>query len=185
MSTELTNIKECTKCRLTHAVGMFYKKGTDSTRTDSQCKFCRATAVRQYRLDNPERVKAIQKRTNAKHREKHRERAAKWYKENHEYALTQQAVRRKENPDPIRSAKLQAAFGIGLDEYNRLLVNQDYKCAICGRHESNITRRLAVDHCHTTGKVRGLLCGPCNTGLGLFKDSPSFLTNAINYLKTK
>ncbi len=182
---QITESKECTGCKVNHGVGMFYKKGDGSGRTDSRCRLCRSAAVRQYRIDNPERVKAIQKRTCAKHSEKHRERAAKWYKNNHASALAKQSARRKENPESIRDGKLRAAFGIGVEEYSRLLVQQDHKCAICGRHESSLSRRLAVDHCHINGHVRGLLCGPCNTGLGSFRDSETFLTNAINYLKTK
>lgn len=50
-----------------------------------------------------------------------------------------------------------------LDEYNRLLRIQDYCCAICGVHEILLPRKLAVDHCHTTGKIRGLLCSSCNS----------------------
>lgn len=58
-------------------------------------------------------------------------------------------------------------------------VTQSGKCLIC----NEIPKRLVVDHCHTSGKVRGLLCDHCNTGLGRFKDSPELLMAAIRYLK--
>lgn len=69
-------------------------------------------------------------------------------------------------------------------EYNRLLKEQDYKCSVCksygtGNLNSNF---LFVDHCHKSGKVRGLLCDQCNKGLGNFKDNPEFLLQAIKYL---
>lgn len=60
---------------------------------------------------------------------------------------------------------------------------QNYKCAICKQPESLKNRQLCVDHCHTTGVVRGLLCSKCNQGLGMFKDSISYLQNAVIYLQ--
>ena len=58
---------------------------------------------------------------------------------------------------------------------------QDGKCAICSNPQEN--RRLAVDHCHKTGKVRGLLCQGCNTGIGGLKDDTERIKKAIDYLK--
>ena len=76
---------------------------------------------------------------------------------------------------------LQRHYGISLEEYDRLLTQQNGGCAIC--HEGKPRRRHAVDHNHKTGKVRGLLCGSCNRALGYFKDSPELLASAITYLK--
>ena len=76
-------------------------------------------------------------------------------------------------------------FGITVDEYNLLVEKQNNSCAICGKHKSEFTGRgnnFHIDHCHTTGKVRGLLCSNCNTGLGQFKDNQVLLENAIQYL---
>mgnify|MGYP000094078581 FL=1 len=64
-----------------------------------------------------------------------------------------------------------------------MLEAQDYKCAICGNEDEVEGRRLAIDHCHSTGDVRGLLCGKCNRGLGLFYDNQELLNKAIQYLK--
>ena len=65
--------------------------------------------------------------------------------------------------------------------YDELLDEQGGCCGICGR-ERQARRRLAVDHDHTTGQVRGLLCSNCNVGLGLFQDSVDLLEQAIGYL---
>ena len=62
-----------------------------------------------------------------------------------------------------------------------MLEKQNHVCAICGNKDNN--KKLAVDHCHTTGVIRGLLCSACNTSLGKFKDSVELLQNAIQYLK--
>lgn len=71
-------------------------------------------------------------------------------------------------------------------EYQRLEKEQGGKCKICGGDgflmREHHFKRLVVDHDHKTGRVRGLLCHNCNRGLGLFKDSPDFLKNAIEYL---
>lgn len=73
-------------------------------------------------------------------------------------------------------------YGITSSEYDEMLEAQNGVCAICGQDEQVKTRGLSVDHCHTTGKVRGLLCSYCNMGLGLFKDDTEVLINAVKYL---
>lgn len=80
-----------------------------------------------------------------------------------------------------RNGRLVRQFGITLDEYEKMIEEQRGVCAIC-RTADPTGRALAVDHCHSTGRVRGLLCGTCNRGLGMFKDSPDLLENAKSYL---
>lgn len=70
-------------------------------------------------------------------------------------------------------------FGLTETCYEAMLQEQG-GCAVCGGADTN--KHLAVDHCHTTGKVRGLLCSKCNQGLGLFKDNPALLTKAAQYV---
>lgn len=81
-----------------------------------------------------------------------------------------------------RDGIIRRQYGITLAKYDEMLEKQDYKCAICGNEDEVEGRRLAIDHCHSQGHVRGLLCGKCNRGLGLFYDNPELLQNAINYL---
>jgi len=69
-----------------------------------------------------------------------------------------------------------------VDEYNSRLEAQDYRCGICHKHQDEFKMGLFVDHDHTTGVVRGLLCVRCNSLLGLSLDSISVLENAIKYL---
>ena len=78
-------------------------------------------------------------------------------------------------------------YGLEAGEYDTLLESQKGVCAICGTDTPSPTqedthKHLFVDHCHTSGAVRGLLCSSCNTGLGLFKDNPERLKAAIKYL---
>jgi hypothetical protein len=71
-------------------------------------------------------------------------------------------------------------YGLSETEYLSLFEAQENSCSIC--HESFDKVRACVDHCHESGKVRGLLCDNCNRGLGLFYDNKEFLLNAIVYL---
>ena len=82
-----------------------------------------------------------------------------------------------------RRNKLKQSYGITLEQYNEMLVAQNHKCAICGKDEAEVhINRLYVDHCHTTGKVRGLLCHQCNFAIGLLGDSVNNALNAAAYL---
>jgi hypothetical protein len=76
-------------------------------------------------------------------------------------------------------------FGLTFSELEAMYVQQDNRCAICGVSEEDHGKYLAIDHCHQTGKVRGLLCMSCNTGLGNFKDRSDLLMLAIMYLGEK
>lgn len=80
-----------------------------------------------------------------------------------------------------RSVALRLKYGITTDEYDMMYRAQSGCCAIC--NQAQHTKRLAVDHCHTTGAVRGLLCDKCNRGLGYFKDSVTCLEAAAVYLR--
>lgn len=87
-----------------------------------------------------------------------------------------------------RRWRLRKRHGITLDEYNVMLARQNGRCGLCGDVEhaveqsNGLVRNLAVDHDHTTGATRSLLCSKCNLGLGLFEDDPVLLGKAIEYL---
>ena len=88
------------------------------------------------------------------------------------------------NKDGRRNSVLIKKFGITQADYESILEGQG-GCAICGREEPDERERGAhfpVDHCHKTDKVRGILCNPCNIGLGTFYDNPKLLLAAVEYL---
>jgi hypothetical protein len=89
------------------------------------------------------------------------------------------------NPDKARAAArvrvLQNTYGLTEDAYYALLAHQDLKCRICGGW-LDLHKNTHIDHSHITGRVRGVLCGPCNKGLGQFRDSAAILRAAAAYL---
>lgn len=133
-----------------------------------------AEYARAYRARDPEKVRernriGMQKRRDA-NREKYREQMRKW---------------NRENPEKIRAKSLRIhlrTFGLTPEMFQEMLDAQGGGCAICGGLERK-GHALSVDHCHATGKVRGLLCGNCNRGLGLYKDNPERLIKAAEYLR--
>lgn len=98
-----------------------------------------------------------------------------------------QKVYRSLRSESFKGYELKKHYGMSREEYEALARKQGHKCLICGQPEGTTIRgkkiSLAVDHCHTKGHVRGLLCIHCNRGLGLFRDSPELLERAAEYLR--
>jgi len=88
----------------------------------------------------------------------------------------------------MKNYDLKKSYNLTLDEFNVMSTNQGDKCAICYVHVSEISgkhkKTLCVDHCHATGKIRGLLCDKCNRAIGLLNEDISIIQNAINYITT-
>lgn len=82
-----------------------------------------------------------------------------------------------------RDRHLRRTFGITSEDFNQMLDKQSGSCAICLITECKSGVAFAVDHCHTTGAIRGLLCRDCNTSLGKFNDNIETLERAILYLR--
>lgn len=121
-------------------------------------------------------------------REKNRVKNIKWRKENPEKYRKAVADWRLRNPEYEPTLKLKSRYGITSDQYIEMVKIQNNQCAICGNSEtainpaSNKVQKLAVDHCHKTGKVRALLCQDCNRGIAKFHEDPKRLQKAIEYL---
>jgi len=134
-----------------------------------------------------------------KYREKdiYKNRMKEYRENNREKLNADRCVWQKEDKerDPIKYKKkyrrenLLRRYGLTVDTYNLLYAKHDGKCGICNKEESALSyltgrpQRLAIDHDHATGKVRGLLCFSCNRALGYFKDNSILLQSAIRYLK--
>ena len=92
-----------------------------------------------------------------------------------------QQRRRSADPEATRRGNLRR-YGLTIESYAELLASQGGRCAICGTTDPGGNPTMLVDHDHATGVVRGLLCSPCNRGLGAFRDDPTRLAAAIEYL---
>lgn len=110
--------------------------------------------------------------------EHNKKRYLKDLKRDPDYLTKYRAQKVKEDPHYHKRTMLKHKYGLTLEEYRDMLNSQHGKCAIC-RHSSE---KLVVDHCHSSNNIRALLCGPCNSGLGFFKENVYSLKEAIKYI---
>jgi hypothetical protein len=167
-----TTQKRCTKCSQWKATSEFYHDKCRADGLRDWCKACALVANAKYYAEHSKEINAHQTKYRAEYPEKVRAHQAKWYTGHPEKA---RVGARKQN--------LASKYNITIEEYDIILAKHNGVCAICGNPPNG--RRLAVDHNHTTGEVRGLLCYKCNTGLGCFNDSLGILAKAIEYLAVK
>ena len=92
-------------------------------------------------------------------------------------------IRYKEQKPKLRMSNRHQLYGISESEFLAQKLAQDNRCAICNIAEIELSKGLGIDHCHSTGKFRGLLCYGCNTGLGSFKDNIDLMYIGIEYIK--
>ena len=163
--------KYCPKCKTEKPFEDFYFTRGRRHRLSGECKPCHRERFRiagYWKNRSPERKRQV--------REVHR----RWYiKKRSDPAKVEQD--RQRNRDHQR----KKVYGITSEDFNALLQAQNDRCAICKSlptQRSTKENVLHVDHCHNTGKVRGLLCLSCNHGLGKFRDSPTLLRQAAEYL---
>lgn len=144
-----------------------------------------------YRAANKENRAAYNKEYYQKNKAQQQARHKKWAQDHPDKMHTYAVQWRERNPNPpkARQLYLERTYGISLDDYTRMFEEQGGVCKLCKsteykKHSLTVTvQALSVDHCHATGKVRGLLCHNCNTALGKFKDNIEVLHAAITYLK--
>ena len=105
-----------------------------------------------------------------------------WRLKNPEKWLAAKRKWQENNPGRQREYDFKRKFGITVQQYDAFLAMQNHECAICHTAQCLTGRRLAVDHCHTSKVVRGLLCANCNLLVGQAKDNPEVLRAAANYL---
>jgi hypothetical protein len=156
-------VKTCSRCRVSKPLAEF---GVERAREDGRrnyCKICAADHLREYRQREPERFREYEKRRDGEsRRQRDRER---WPQRSERESATRARFARK----------IRKNFGITLEEYDALVSNP---CQLCGS-----TEHVVLDHCHTSGAIRGPLCKPCNSGLGIFGDDPARLRAAADYLE--
>lgn len=158
-------MKVCARCRDPKPTGEFADNRSKKDGKDEYCKACRNEYRTQYRLGHPLDAEAVKQ-------------SGKRYYQKHRNQILRGCKRRWR--DRGRESHLQQKFGIGEREYKQLLKLQGGLCALCGRKSR---AKLVVDHDHSTGRIRKLLCHSCNLGLGLLGDSPDRLRAGADYIE--
>jgi hypothetical protein len=176
------------KCGYVREDGMVFlaynKESKNGERWVTPEKFAeRLEQQRSYRETNRQACRERGRRYHAANKDKIREARKTYRKNDPERFRKYNRDWAKANPDKILEKWLIRKYGISLSEYKALLKNQNGRCAICETRECATGNRMAVDHDHVTGAVRGILCKACNTGIGGLRDDPKLLLKAINYLK--
>lgn len=155
-------MKQCSRCGESKPVDSFCLRSTTKDGRNHHCRSC---------------AKAIAKKWNSEltphQRARKQERERLWRTRNERFR------------SKARRYYVKRLYGLEPEKYDKMLELQGSVCAICKCRQggSGRAKSLAVDHDHGTGVVRGLLCGNCNRGVGMFKDSPGLLLRAANYLE--
>ena len=152
------------------------------------CRECKSIRNKEWALKNKERKEANYKKHYQISKESINANCRTYYKNNKEQIKVKQKVWNEANKDSIKANSrkwvLKNKYNINIEERQEIYLIQEGKCAICKRHESELSKVLDIDHSHETGQVRGLLCGDCNRALGLFRDRPEFCHAAGDYLQS-
>lgn len=167
--------KGCTKCRKVRPISFYCKSKKAADGLSSFCKVCRTTYQRNWKRNNTSKTKKYRRKHYVKNADKCNARTTSW---------------RIRNPDKYKKSErirhLRAKYKISLEDYNKLFVAQKGVCAICKRLDASKAASelapLCVDHCHETGKVRGLLCHKCNRDLASIENE-KFLAESLTYLE--
>lgn len=174
--------KECTKCRLIKSTEDFYLRPGSQSKPHSWCKECEAQRRKAYYQLNKaelyEKQKERQQDNSPAGKERRRRR-----KERERTAHRNNPQKKEEQRLKIKSKDLHKKYKITHLQYQERLDAQGQRCTIC-MVDLDLGRDTHVDHDHTTGEIRGILCKNCNTGLGQFKDSPELLRRAALYLES-
>ncbi|KKM27158.1 hypothetical protein LCGC14_1577570 [marine sediment metagenome] len=92
------------------------------------------------------------------------------------------ALQKYRSTDKYLNTKLQRAYGITLVQWQEMFEKQKGRCKICGKHQSELKKTLSVDHCHSTGEVRALLCHQCNIALGFVNEDSDIVLRLLEYI---
>ena len=172
-----TTSKKCTKCAETKPITQYNKcKGARR----AYCKSCHAAESIKWHRSNADKRRAhtiaYQRNWRANNKEKTKEYGRRSYKK-----LTPEQKKQKAHKSRMRS--LQRKYGISAENWQMLYERQGGLCALCrvpgrtGRHGI-----LSVDHCHETGRIRGLLCTPCNSAIGILGESRERIARVLAYV---
>jgi len=149
-------IKICSYCNQQKPMKEFSKDKYNTDGVKTACSECCKQQTKNWQLNNIEHRRVYKQKYNSTHK--------------------------KQRHVSMRIAALRRNYGLSKEQYDLMILKQNNECPICHNKFDEITHKPCVDHDHTTGKTRKILCQQCNFGLGRFYDNTTFLSNAINYL---
>lgn len=152
-NTKENLVKKCNKCGLELSIDNFYKRNVLKNYYQSRCKTCFMKINNEYKKNNKEKIQEIKKREYLKNKKRY------------------------------TNYNLKRSYNISIEDYNNMLLKQDNKCYICEKHSDDCFNGLVVDHNHKTNSVRKLICGQCNSVLGMSFENIFILNNVIKYIK--
>ncbi len=155
----MTLLKPCKRGHERTTENTYFYKGRRT------CRECKNATARKWSKNNSKYEQAKQRKRRRTKGSQVREYANNW---------------RRDNPDRVRAHYLKQAHGISVETFDAMNHKQKGRCAVCLELSGSA---LFVDHDHTTGNIRGLLCSTCNSGIGMLKDDTHLLKSAIKYLE--
>ena len=165
-------MKTCTNCNILKSSKEFYRRQAVKDGLTSWCKKCYSSYTKKYRKLNSKTYTQYQKEYHKRYQKENKTRLKQqrqqYYQDNIKYYKT---VNKKN--------RLLREYGISLNKYHNMLQQQDCRCAICNKRN----KQLVIDHNHKTGKIKGLLCNKCNSGIGFLQDSVHIINKARIYLQ--
>lgn len=167
-------MKKCYKCGEIKSLDLFHRSEDRKDGRTSRCKSCSNTYKREHAKTNASKLNEYGRLWRSTNKKKSSEYSKKW---------------RSKNPEKVkeqdRRHHLRTEYGLTPDQYDEMVSNQGGRCLVC--LEIPMGKRgystLHVDHCHLTGRVRGLLCGRCNTALGSLRESEEITQNLVWYIQ--
>ena len=167
-------MKICPRCKKAKDESSYNKNKARKNGLYYYCRQCNSEQKKEWVKKNPEKIAEYEKVNKEKLFDVRKAWRAKY------------PADKKKQLALARKWKLRTKYGLSIEEFNEMVTRQGNACAVCKKEESavfnGVAKRLAVDHCHETGKVRGLLCQSCNIALGNVKDNIKTLNNMIDYL---
>jgi len=167
---ETNNLKSCCYCHVIKSYAEFPKHKNRKDGFGTACRSCMKEYHKKRSCVAANRIRANEITRNWRH-----------VNGKTQYRKYRNKVRTYQN------AYAYKKFGLTVEQYKELVITQKGLCAICHKPETRMkngrTQRLSIDHNHVSGKVRGLLCGACNSGIGYFKDDLVTINSAISYLQ--
>ena len=201
----LPKLKRCSKCAESKPLTCF---GGDKSRPDllsCWCRVCNAESARRYRnspsgrakmralvkrwrADNPEKTRSAKMRAKERQKARAAEDPEYWSKIYASQRVQRRAQHRNmvaRTPNYYRTVRLRERYGMTISEWDALFESQGKACAICSTTESGSRNGWDTDHCHDTGKVRGILCNHCNVALGRIRECSTIAVSMLEYITTR